>query len=241
MPTLDPATPVGQLVITCPRASRVFEELSIDYCCSGGRTLAEACAEQNLNADAVLSRITTGTAEPRTETQKDWSATSLTELCDHIQESHHSYLRRELPRLAALVHKIAAVHGEKHPELRELQAVFDRLRSELEPHMLKEEQVLFPAIRQLEHADHSPQFPFGTLANPIRVMEHEHNAAGNALGQIRKATQGFQAPEGACESWRTTLTGLKELEADLHQHIHKENNILFPRAAQLESSRVAGE
>ncbi len=234
---VSPATAVGDMVVCCPSAARVFEELDIDYCCHGKVSLADACAGRNLDPQAIISRIRAeqSRADSSPEEQ-DWSTTSLTSLCDHIEQMHHEFLQRELPRLSALTQKIAAVHGEKHPELHKLASVVVGLQEELQTHMFKEERVLFPAIRQLERSANLPQFPFGTVANPIRMMEHEHDSAGQALEQIRKLTNGFQAPDDACGIWRAALTGLQELEADLHRHIHKENNILFPRAAELESS-----
>ena len=130
---------------------------------------------------------------------------------------------------------MASAHGENHPALRQLRDVFADLRAELEPHMAKEEQILFPAVRYLEQTEQIPQFPFGTVANPIHMMEHEHDLAGTALKKIRQLTEDFHAPEDACNTYRVMLDGLRQLERDMHQHIHKENNILFPRAQQHES------
>ena len=157
-------------------------------------------------------------------------------MCDHIEATHHALLRQELPRLKGLIDKVAAAHGDSHPELGELRQVFAALQAELEPHMFKEEQILFPAIRQLEQAAQQPNFPFGTVANPIRMMEHEHDTAGSALAKIRELTHHFQPPDDACNTYRVMLEALHALEQDMHQHIHKENNILFPRSQQLEAS-----
>jgi regulator of cell morphogenesis and NO signaling len=139
--------------------------------------------------------------------------------------------------LTAIVAKVADVHRQGHTELQELNGAFAALRAELEPHMLKEEQVLFPAIRQLEAADGEASFPFGSVANPIRMMEQEHENAGDGLSTIRKITNDFAVPGDACNTYLAMLDGLRELETDLHQHIHKENNILFPRSLELESER----
>jgi regulator of cell morphogenesis and NO signaling len=177
--------------------------------------------------------ITTHDEDP----QRDWLNASLTELCDHIEQTHHEYLRAELPRLTAIIAKVADVHSQAHTELRELNEAFAALRAELQPHMQKEEQVLFPAIRQLEAADGEASFPFGSVANPIRMMEHEHDNAGDGLSRIRKITNDFAVPADACNTYLAMLDGLRELETDLHQHIHKENNILFPRSLELESKR----
>jgi len=227
--------PVGELVAECPAWSRVFEELQIDYCCHGSVTLQEACQRQDLDPNEVLTKLAPPAA-PAAD-RRDWLAAPLSELCDHIEQTHHAYLRTELPRLELLIAKVAEVHGEQHAELLGVKCVFRGLQAELMPHMMKEEQVLFPAIRQLEAASQPLKFPFGTVQNPIRMMEHEHDTAGNSLRQLRSLTNDYNAPEGACNTYRAMLDGLCALELDLHEHIHKENNILFPRAARLEASR----
>jgi len=234
MLTLDKTTPVGEWVTEQPGAARVFEQFQIDYCCGGGKSLEDACSARQLDSDAVLSRLKEELTEPDNRPEQNWSAESLSALCDHIEQTHHAFLRTELPRLTQIVEKVASVHGKNHPELLELSNDFSSLRAELEPHMFKEERILFPAIRQLEQSDSRPPFPFGTVANPIRMMEHEHDAAGRALHRIREITADFTIPGDACNTWRVMLDGLQGLETDLHQHIHKENNILFPRAERLE-------
>jgi regulator of cell morphogenesis and NO signaling len=170
------------------------------------------------------------------EPTEDWTQASLATLCNHIEQTHHAYLRTELPRLTTLIAKLVDAHGEAHPELPKVQHEFAALRGELEPHMFKEEQVLFPAIRRLEQVKTPPTFPFGTVANPIRMMEHEHDNAGNGLAHIRELTCEYRVPADACNTYRAALHGLSELELDLHQHIHKENNLLFPRAMEMERS-----
>jgi regulator of cell morphogenesis and NO signaling len=146
------------------------------------------------------------------------------------------FLRRELPRLAELINKLVARHGDRYFQLPGLQATLRALHEELASHMFKEERVLFPLVRQLEAAEQAFPIHCGSIANPIRVMEHEHDDAGAALAKIRELTDNFQVPEGACATFRALYQGLAELETDLHQHIHKENNILFPKAAALEAS-----
>jgi regulator of cell morphogenesis and NO signaling len=236
MSTLDTNSTVAQWVSEYPQTAPVFEELQIDYCCGGNIVLAEACGSRQLDPNAIVAKLARTVADPMQEPADNWTESALADLCEHIQTTHHAYLRQELPRLSGLVDKVLAAHGGKHPELKELQQVFASLRAELEPHMFKEEQILFPAIRQMERTASQPNFPFGTVANPIRMMEHEHEAAGNALGRIRELTNGFLPPEGACNTYRVMLDALAQLEHDTHQHIHKENNILFPRAQQLEAS-----
>ncbi len=233
--------PVGKLVAQRPVAAAVLERAGIDYCCGGNRTLADACREKGIDPAALLGEVAAeekNADELQSDIRIDWLNRSLSELCDHIEQTHHAYLKNELPRLTGLIAKVVAAHGQRRPALSEVQQVFAALRAELEPHMMKEERILFPAIRQLEQAsEQSVSFPFGAMANPIRVMEHEHDVAGDALKQLRTLTEGFTPPPNACNTYRVMLDSLKRLEADLHQHIHEENNILFPRAMELEQER----
>jgi regulator of cell morphogenesis and NO signaling len=168
--------------------------------------------------------------------EQRWSEAPLSELVDHILNEHHTYLRRELPRLTDLLDGLLEAHGAKHPELLECRNVFSSLRNEIESHMAKEEQVLFPMIRDLDGASTLPDFHCGTLQNPIRVMEHEHEGALGALSRLRELTNDYSPPDGASELHRTALSGLAALEADVHQHIHKEDDILFPRTVAAEDS-----
>ncbi len=159
----------------------------------------------------------------------------LTELCDHIEQTHHVFLREQLPLLTQLIDQVVEAHARRHPELREVRDAFVELRTELEPHMMKEEQILFPAVRALEQASHRVQFPFGSVQNPIRMMEHEHDNAGQGLRRLRELTGGFSAPEDTCNSCHGLYEALVKFEANLHEHIHKENNVLFPLAAEMET------
>lgn len=225
---------VGELVAERPGRSRVFEQLGIDYCCGGKKPLAEVCGAKGLDPQTVVKMLLAieQAGEPR---EPDCQAMSLTELADHIEATHHAYLREELPRLSRLVGRIAEVHGQRRPELVELSAVFGDFVAEIESHMLKEEDVLFPMIRQIDGASSPPSFHCGSLANPIRVMELEHDGAGNALARMRELTNGFVPPEDACNTYRAAFDALAGLEANMHQHVHKENNILFPRALEVEA------
>jgi regulator of cell morphogenesis and NO signaling len=162
---------------------------------------------------------------------------SLIELAEHIEETHHAYLREELPRLDFMTEKVSRVHGDKEPRLLRVREAFVALKAELEPHMMKEERVLFPIIRELEASASRPEFHCGSVANPIRQMEHEHDQAGDALAIIREATDDFVPPEWACNTYRAMLDSLEKLEADMHQHVHKENNVLFPKAIEMEAAR----
>lgn len=227
---------VGQMVVERPQRSRVFDRLRIDYCCGGKRTLEEACAKRGLDLKAVLAELEAFDAAANTQPDAVRPANlTMTELADDIERTHHAYLREELPRLAGLVKKVSAVHGQAHPWLTGLTTVYAELVAELEPHMLKEEQILFPLIRELDQAATAPSFHCGSVGNPIRMMEMEHQNAGAALGRIREMTTDYEIPEGACNSFRAMLSGLEHLEADLHLHIHKENEILFPKASEMEA------
>lgn len=230
---------VGEWVVAHPLTSRVFESLQIDFCCGGGVSLEQACRDRGLDAREVLQRLRQVITETEGGEKSTENRIEMTraELCDHIEQTHHAYLKDELPRLTEVIAKVVQAHGENHPELAAVQEVFAALRGELEPHMFKEEHVLFPAIRRLEQSNDCPMFPFGTLANPIRMMEHEHDSAGDALSRMRTLTRDYQVPPDACNTYRAMLARLRELENDTHLHIHKENNILFPKALELERTR----
>lgn len=236
MTTLDTSITVGQLVADRPSRSRVFQQLGIDFCCGGKKPLEEACRAKGLDPNTVLQTLLAGESDvPGPDNSVDAAKMSLAELCDHIESTHHDYLRRELPRLHQMIHKVAAVHGERYPWMIEVLEEFVPFTRELTSHMMKEEQVLFPMIRRMEAdgtraADHCG----GTIANPVRMMEHEHDDAGDALRRMNELTNGYSPPADACNTFRASLDGLREVELDMHQHVHKENSILFPRALELE-------
>ncbi len=225
---------VGEMVVENPSRARVFERFGIDYCCGGKIPLAEACAKRGANLEAVLEALRKSEANVSPGPEKDWSRESMTSLVDHIIATHHTYLREEFPRLTRMTERVAEVHGERHLELPKVRDVFAALRGELEQHMQKEEQILFPMIKQLDSGSSTAAGHCGTIEDPIRMMEQEHDKAGDALGMLRELTGGFAIPADACNTYRVMLDSLAKLEADLHQHIHKENNILFPGALAVE-------
>lgn len=232
---IDPHTTVGELVTERPSRSRVFETLQIDYCCGGKRPLADACAERGIDTQTAIDLLQKAdTEDGQSENMINPDALSLTDLADHIEREHHAYLRAELPRLDAMTEKVYRVHGEAEPRLADVRRAFCALRDEMTTHMMKEERILFPAIRQLEQCDTSGLSHCGSITHPIRQMEAEHEQAGNALAAMRSATDGFDPPEWACNTYRAMLDGLAGLEQDMHQHVHKENNVLFPKAVMLE-------
>lgn len=241
MTAFDTQTTVAQFVTERPARARVFEQFGIDYCCGGRTPLSRACAEKGLDVATVLRGLRASDEAAPGESERDFSKASMTELADHIVETHHVYLRRELPRLASMADKVVQAHSERHPELLALRETLGLLKNELESHMLKEEQILFPMIRQLESATVLPDFHCGSVNGPIGVMEHEHDNAGDALARMRDLTGGYAPPGDACNTYRALLAGLAELEADTHRHIHKENNILFPKAVAAEAALRPGQ
>jgi len=232
MTTATAETHVADLVLEEPGRARVFERFGIDYCCGGKTPLSTACAERDLDLDAVLAALDEAAAGDPGEA--DWTAASLAELCDHIVGQHHAYLSEELPRLRELAVKVARAHGDRHPELAEVEATFTAVADELEQHMAKEELVLFPACVALERGS-GGGFAFGSVANPIAAMVHEHDEVGAGLARLRSLTRGYEPPADACNSYRSLLDRLETLELDTHRHVHEENNVLFPRALALEA------
>ncbi|MCC6580806.1 MAG: iron-sulfur cluster repair di-iron protein [Phycisphaeraceae bacterium] len=221
---------VGQLVADQPSRSRVFEKLGIDYCCGGQHTLAQACRDKQLAPDKVMELLD---AEDRTASDApvaNPSAMTLTDLADHIVATHHAYLRTELPRLQGLFAKVVAAHGAQHAWVHQASEVFTALAEEMNDHTFKEEQILFPMIRRIDAGNAEAAGHCGGVENPIRVMMLEHDKAGEALRALRLLSGDFSVPSDACNTFRALLAGLEEFERDLHQHVHKENNILFPRS-----------
>jgi regulator of cell morphogenesis and NO signaling len=214
---------VGRLAAEHPLATRVFARHQIDYCCGGGRPIGEVCQEKGLDTEHVLEEIRRE-LETTNVSEENWNDHPLPELIDHILATYHRPLTDELPRLGAMARKVLAVHGDKDPErLAELVRVYEGLMFELVDHMAKEEQILFPMIRNGQGA-----FADG----PVAVMLHEHDDAGAALKRLRELTNNYEVPAEACNTWRALWHGLAALEDDMHRHIHLENNILFPAALQ---------
>jgi regulator of cell morphogenesis and NO signaling len=225
---------VGQLVVDRPARARVFEKYGIDYCCGGKKPLGQACNEKGIQIQEVVDAIAKSD-EHKSESDYDWASASLTQIAANIEATHHAYLREELPRLDFLTQKVANAHGGHDPRLLQLRQIFLAFKAELEEHMMKEERVLFPMCRQLDHATEPLQFHCGSVKNPIRMMMLEHQDAGDAMDQFRALTDDYTPPPTACNTYRALLDALKSLELDMHQHVHKENNIMFPRAAEMEA------
>ncbi len=223
---------LGALVNAHPELAREFERRGMDYCCGGGQPLAEACADQGLDPTVTASELSAVSTAASTF---GWASMGAADLVDHLEATHHRYLWEELPRLSALLAKVVTVHGERHPELHAIAACYEEARADLEPHLAREEQVLFPMIRELATAESLPSFHCGSLRNPISVMLREHDAVGTLLAELRRLTNGYLAPADGCTSYVTCFTALAELEADTHLHIHKENNLLFPLVTRMEA------
>lgn len=222
---------VGQLVAQHPGRAQVFEKFGIDYCCGGKKPLSHACSEQGLDLQEVKQEIENfDAAHPASGI--DWTRASMSELADHIITAHHDYLRESLPRLSYLTDRVKNAHGDKYPALIELDAVFNALRAGLEAHTMKEESVLFPCIKQLDRGE--PPTNGCSVSHAVAIMEAEHDDAGGGLQTIRSLTNDFTPPSDTCNTHRALLFSLQELENDMHQHVHKENSILFPRAVARE-------
>jgi regulator of cell morphogenesis and NO signaling len=222
---------VGALVAERPGRSRIFQALGIDFCCKGGRTLRAACEQRGVPLDAVLAEIESEAAG-RPEPEANPAELPPADLAAYIVETHHDYLRRELPRLHAMAERVAQVHGEHAPSLVEVLAVFHSLFLELDSHLRKEEQILFPAIAAASAGESAPW----TFDDPVARMLEEHDDAGDGLARLRELTAGYQPPAEACNTWRALFSGLEELETDLHRHIHLENHVLFPAALAMNAA-----
>jgi regulator of cell morphogenesis and NO signaling len=234
---ITPETQVGEIAARHPAAIRVFQRHGIDFCCGGKRPLGAACEEQRL-AFTDLQRELEEAETPAPTAAEAPATAPLVDLVRRIVDGYHAGLRQELPRLSQMAAKVVDAHGARHAELAPLAAALSALRQELEGHMMKEERVLFPYIERLEGLATAGQpldaSPFGSIEAPIGMMEHEHDTAGQLLARMRELTQGYTPPADACNTFRGLYFGLGELERELHEHIHLENNVLFPRATRLE-------
>jgi regulator of cell morphogenesis and NO signaling len=218
---------LGEIVAANPAAARALDRLGLDYCCHGDRTVADASVAAGLDPAVVAAELD---ALP-VDGDRTWTELDAPALAEHIVATHHRYLHEELPLLDELAAKVLSVHGRNHPELVRVRALVAAVKADLEPHLRKEEQVLFPAIAAA--AAGRREFPFGTVAQPIRVMLAEHDRAGDLLAGLRAATSGYAVPDDACASYRSLYQRLEALELDTHLHVHKENHTLFPAALAL--------
>ncbi len=226
-------TTLADIVVANPAAARVFEVHAIDYCCHGQRPLEQACAEAGIDPAVVqgeIDRLAAGS--PDIGPVKE----GIGALIEHIVSTHHRYLRRELPRLHELMCKVVNAHGDRHPEVHQVARTLQEVTDDLLPHLLKEERVLFPLAIELLGAVEPTSFHCGSVLNPIRMMNAEHDEVGDLLATLRHQTSVYTVPDDGCPTWRALYAGLAELESDVHTHVHLENNVLFPRIVELESS-----
>lgn len=236
---ITPERTVGEIAAVYPETAQVFELKGIDYCCGGKRTLEAVCQIKNLNTARLIQNLEK-IVDKSPDRAATWTDAPLTELIHHLLSKHHAVCRITSARLLALLNKVVVRHGAEHPELEEVRRLFSALANELSKHMFEEEQVLFPFIERLEQAKDgnqvSPSAFFGSVDNSIRHMMEDHDDAGVLSSEIREITDNYAVPEGACNSYRALLHGLAEFERDLHLHVHLENNVLFPRACELEQA-----
>jgi regulator of cell morphogenesis and NO signaling len=224
-----PDRTVGEIVAENPSQARVFQAFGIDFCCQGGRTLREACTLKGIGLESVIEQLEAASTTP-TAPENNPALLPPVELIGYIVDKHHAYLRAELPRIDAMAERVAKVHGGHTPSLVEVFQIFCAMAEELDGHMMKEEQILFPAIRTL--CEGGATMP---LEGPVACMLQEHDDAGQALARMRELTNGFTPPPEACNTYRALFAGLAELEEDLHRHIHLENAVLFPQAIAMAS------
>jgi len=222
LPPVDVRRALGDLVAERPGRARVLERLGLDHCCGGRRSLVEASEAAGLDPLAVAAAL----AEVTDDGADHADQLPPAALVDHLLATHHAYLHEELPLLHALATRVRSVHGARHPELAEVARLVAALRADLEPHLAKEEQVLFPAIRRLAAA--ATGSPARSIAAPVRVLLAEHDGAADLLAELRAAARGFAVPDDACASFRSLYERLELLEADTRRHVHLENNVLFP-------------
>lgn len=227
---------LAQIVNTNHRAANVFEKYHLDFCCKGKRTLAQACTESEVKIEEVLSELGKTEQGNSSSVPVSYEKMSLTQLTDYIVATHHSYVKKEMPAILGYLQKVASKHGGHHPEMIKVLEIFTAVKEEMEQHMQKEEVILFSGLKKAER-----QLAEGTeiiinntyLLSPIDIMEQEHDHAGNAMAEIRQLTNNYNPPPDACTTYKLSFAALNAFELDLHQHVHLENNILFPKALRL--------
>ncbi|HPY31896.1 MAG TPA: iron-sulfur cluster repair di-iron protein [Verrucomicrobiota bacterium] len=229
MNTITPETTVGDIIRATPARSRIFDNLDIDYCCGGKQSLAEACRAKGLDPATVITMLKAFDGAPGDVTANP-DAMSLTALCDHIEQVHHQFLREELPRLDFMTRKVAAVHGDHEPRLHEVRRVFEAFQADMATHTDEEDQIVFPKIRQWEAKTGDKTAETAELKAIFAKLESEHDEAGAALARFKELTDNYTPPEWACNTFRALYDGLRQLEKETHQHVHKENNVLFVKA-----------
>jgi len=227
---------IGEIVSDDYRTAQVFKKHGIDFCCGGGRTLADACEHRGIDRETVIRELNMlGSSNSLADNYKDWSPDFLV---DYIINNHHQYVRSKLPEIQIYAEKVAKVHGGRHPETIEILRIVKELTADMKNHMKKEEEILFPYVKKLaaaeQHGENPDEPEFGTAAEPIAMMEDEHEEAGGGMDEIRRLSNDFTPPEDACATYRVLYENLREFQDDLHKHVHLENNILFPKTLEME-------
>jgi len=230
---------VKDFLTTNIKAAHVFEKHGIDFCCKGNRPLKEACDEKNVSVETILTELNNLENTEQTVDDNKYNDWSLRFLSEYIVNNHHAYVKNAVPQILPHLEKVAFKHGNKYPELVEVESLFKSVTDELFSHMEKEEKVLFHIVRYLEDCKRYDERPkmqgFKTVKNPIESMEAEHTNAGGAMEKIRNLTNNFTPPADACNTFKLTYKELEDFEKDLHIHVHLENNILFPKTIELEN------
>lgn len=228
---------IGELVAKDYRTASVFKKYGIDFCCQGNRTIDDACRSKNIDGKNVLTDLNQ-VMITQPEKSVDYQSWPIDSLANYIEENHHSYVESKTQEIKPYLDKICRVHGDRHPELFEINEQFNSAAGELATHMKKEELILFPYIRKMANANKEnikPNMPpFGTVQNPVQMMMDEHTTEGERFRKIEALSNGYTPPQDACNTYNVTFALLKEFEQDLHLHIHLENNILFPKAIEME-------
>lgn len=234
---------IGDVVAGNFKTAQVFETLGLDFCCGGKKTINDACIEKGLDPESVIEQLSK--AEGRSTSSEHFDKWEADFLIDYIVNNHHNYVRSSSSTIEHHLDKVVTAHGMRHPELIKIKSIFAELKDELLQHMQKEEKMLFPYIKNmytaLHHSMKMNTAPFGSVNNPLKVMESEHVAAGNMMAEINSLSSGYTPPGNACGTYKVLFGELKEFEQDLHQHVHLENNILFPKAVKMEAEINSGE
>lgn len=237
-----PEQTLAGIVRSNHQAVSVFEKYDLDFCCKGKRTLAEACNEKAIDVNAIAEELT-GILQPENNKQMPFTEMSAEQLISHILVKHHFYVKQSMPQIQYHIQKVAVKHGDRFPYMREVFELFAEVHDDMTHHMEKEEAILFPRIKEVEQLFNKREkanVPAGFINGPVNVMEAEHEKAGEILFRIRALTNNYTAPEGACTTFKVSLAELKEFEEDLHQHVHLENNILFPLAEKILRATIPG-
>jgi regulator of cell morphogenesis and NO signaling len=228
---IGPAMTLGDIVTRHPSLARELEHLGLDFCCCGDATLGQACRDVGLDASAVAAQLSSSIGD---DSPADWLGLDIAGLVAHVVDTHHRYLWDELPRLDELVAEVVGAHGERHVELTEIARCFREMRAAVESHLLEEERMLFPAVLRMASTSIAPTFAFGSIGSPISTLLCEHDDIAALLRELRSLSNDYRVPDDGCPSYRALFEGLEQLEADTHLHVHKENNVLFPRIVLFE-------